>query len=430
MVIKVEMKCDRCRSKALALVAAARGVHSVALAGDARDQLVVAGEDVDSVKLAGALRRKVGPAQILTVDTEAAKKEGGGGDKKPPAAAAAPAAAVVQYVPSALCYQYAPPQAPVSFVYEPPATGYAVGYHQPRYDDPCSIIKKTSQITSKQKGKPGAPNLPRTKINRLPLVAWDLKAQARQQQQHCTCSNRQVANQQGSKDARQALRCGYVHQPKALAHANPSRPLSTATDVLRPLDTVAAAWKKPVTLCRRQTHTAGGTEMLIRLQGVSEKGHAKAMQVAAAVDGVESVTLSGKDKSLLRVVGEGVDCNHLTTRLRRKVGRADVVELHTLNGGAGGYYGGYGSSYSRSGSGLSRADATFGYSASYPTTTARGGYAPEYYGGGYGSHHQQPPASYGGYGYYSQPAYGGAPTVVHHDQYYTSSTDPNGCCIM
>nr|CAB3450184.1 unnamed protein product [Digitaria exilis] len=168
------------------------------------------------------------------------------------------------------------------------------------------------------------------------------------------------------------------------------------------------------------------TEMLIRLQGVSEKGHAKAMQVAAAVDGVESVTLSGKDKSLLRVVGEGVDCNHLTTRLRRKVGRADVVELHTLNGG--GYYGGYGSSYSRSGSGLSRADATAGYSSSYPTT-ARGGYAPEYCGGGYGSH-QQPPASYG-YGYYSQqPAYGGAPTVVHHDQYYPSSTDPNGCCIM
>nr|CAB3447055.1 unnamed protein product [Digitaria exilis] len=139
MVIKVEMKCDRCRSKALALVAAARGVHSVALAGDARDQLVVAGEDVDSVKLAGALRRKVGPAQILQVDTEAAKKKEGG-DKKPPAAAAAPAAAVVQYVPSALCYQYTPPQAPVSFVYKPPATGYAVGYHKPRYEDPCSIM--------------------------------------------------------------------------------------------------------------------------------------------------------------------------------------------------------------------------------------------------------------------------------------------------
>ncbi|CAL4887048.1 unnamed protein product [Urochloa decumbens] len=135
IVIKVEMRCDRCRSKALALVAATRGVDSVALAGgDARDQLVVAGHGVDSVKLASALRRKVGPAEILQVATEAKKKDaGGGGDKKPPAAPAAAAIPAVWY------YQYPPSPPPVSFVYEPPATGYAYGY-QARPDSICSIM--------------------------------------------------------------------------------------------------------------------------------------------------------------------------------------------------------------------------------------------------------------------------------------------------
>ncbi|RLN07036.1 uncharacterized protein C2845_PM11G09420 [Panicum miliaceum] len=161
------------------------------------------------------------------------------------------------------------------------------------------------------------------------------------------------------------------------------------------------------------------TEMVIRMQGGSDKGQqgARAMKVAAAVAGVESVALAGKDKSLLRVVGDGVDCNDLTTRLRRKVGRADLVELRTLHGAAGaGYYG------SRASSGLARVDSGYGASSSYggvsyPATTA-GGYAPEYY---YGDH--QPASSYG---YYPPAA---APTVVHHE-YYPPSTDPNGCSIM
>ncbi|TKW39976.1 hypothetical protein SEVIR_1G215400v4 [Setaria viridis] len=159
------------------------------------------------------------------------------------------------------------------------------------------------------------------------------------------------------------------------------------------------------------------TEMVIRMQGGSEKGHA-AMKVAAATEGVESVTLSGKDKSLLRVVGDGVDCNRLTTRLRRKVGRADLVELRTLHAGY------YGSSSSRAaGSSLSRVDSGYGgssYGSSYPTTTSS--YAPEYYG-----HHQPSSASYGYYP--AAPAYAAAPTVVHHE-YYPPSTDPNGCTIM
>ncbi|KAJ1279733.1 hypothetical protein BS78_04G178000 [Paspalum vaginatum] len=149
------------------------------------------------------------------------------------------------------------------------------------------------------------------------------------------------------------------------------------------------------------------TEMVIRMQGGSEKEHAKAMKVAAAVEGVESVTLSGKDKSLLRVVGDGVDCNHLTTRLRRKVGRADLVELRTLHGVGGGGYG----YFRTSGGGLLSRDGEYGsggYGAGYPS------YAPDYYA-------QQP-----AFQYYHHPP----PNAMHQEYYYTTATDPNGCSIM
>lgn len=45
--------------------------------------------------------------------------------------------------------------------------------------------------------------------------------------------------------------------------------------------------------------------------------------------GVESVTLSGGDKSLLLVIGDGVDTNKLLKKLKKKVGEAEMVELRT-----------------------------------------------------------------------------------------------------
>ncbi|EES07051.1 hypothetical protein BDA96_04G207500 [Sorghum bicolor] len=172
------------------------------------------------------------------------------------------------------------------------------------------------------------------------------------------------------------------------------------------------------------------TEILIRMEGGTEKGHAaKAMKVAAAMQGVESVTLSGKDKSLLRVVGDGLDCNHLTTRLRRKVGHADVVELRTLHAGAGAY--GYGSG-SRTGGSLSRdaaAAAAYGngsrgggsYYGGYPYSTTTAADSDYYYNG-----QQQPSFQYS----YQPPyRYAAAPAAVHYE-YYPAATDPNGCSIM
>ncbi|XP_037434460.1 disease resistance protein Pik-1-like [Triticum dicoccoides] len=104
IVIAVQMASSRCRSRALALVAATPGVDSVALAGDGKDQVVVVGHGVDSVKLASALRRKVGHAQLLQVGD--AKKEDG---TKPPAA-------VVEYYPYG--YYYPSQPALVNFFYE------------------------------------------------------------------------------------------------------------------------------------------------------------------------------------------------------------------------------------------------------------------------------------------------------------------------
>uniref|UniRef100_A0A0E0E396 HMA domain-containing protein n=1 Tax=Oryza meridionalis TaxID=40149 RepID=A0A0E0E396_9ORYZ len=83
IVIKVRMGSDKCRRKAMALVAATGGVVSVELAGDDRSKVVVVGE-VDSVKLTSLLRKKVGPAELVEVgDAKPAKKEEKKEEKKP-----------------------------------------------------------------------------------------------------------------------------------------------------------------------------------------------------------------------------------------------------------------------------------------------------------------------------------------------------------
>ncbi|RCV07035.1 hypothetical protein SETIT_1G211700v2 [Setaria italica] len=70
-------------------------------------------------------------------------------------------------------------------------------------------------------------------------------------------------------------------------------------------------------------------EIIIRMHVKSDKCQAKAMKVAAAVSGVESVSLAGGDKSLLLVIGTGVDSNKLVKKLKKKVGEAEIVELRT-----------------------------------------------------------------------------------------------------
>ena len=104
IVIKVPMASDKSRSKAMALVAAAGGVDSVAIAGAGKDQVVVVGEGVDSIKLTSDLRKKMGDAQLVEVGEDKKKEE-----KKPD-----PVADYTQYY-----YHYPPPPPPVGVVYDP-----------------------------------------------------------------------------------------------------------------------------------------------------------------------------------------------------------------------------------------------------------------------------------------------------------------------
>ncbi|XBI56515.1 hypothetical protein VPH35_038091 [Triticum aestivum] len=67
MVIRVQMTCDKCRSKAMGLVASVHGVERVEIQGDDRDQLAVVGDGVDAANLTACLRKKIGNADLLTL---------------------------------------------------------------------------------------------------------------------------------------------------------------------------------------------------------------------------------------------------------------------------------------------------------------------------------------------------------------------------
>uniref|UniRef100_A0ACD5ZH50 Uncharacterized protein n=1 Tax=Avena sativa TaxID=4498 RepID=A0ACD5ZH50_AVESA len=163
------------------------------------------------------------------------------------------------------------------------------------------------------------------------------------------------------------------------------------------------------------------TDIVIRMQARSERGQGsnKAMKIAAAIDGVESVTLTGEGRNLLRVVGQDLDSNDLVTKLRKKVGRADIVELRTLQAGRG-----YASTSATGGGGYQSAhagpcgdSAAYGQCSSYPvgSYSPRAAAADQYY------RPHQP-----SYEYY-QPSYEYPATVALHEY---STGDSTGCCSI
>jgi len=176
--------------------------------------------------------------------------------------------------------------------------------------------------------------------------------------------------------------------------------------------------------------------MIIRLQMNSEKGHCKAIKVAAAISGVESVTIAGEDKNLLLVIGVGIDSNRITEKLRRKVGHAEVVELRTVDaadelGGGLVVAGDRAYRYHPSPSPYKRDHYYAGGGRDHYYTGGGSPYAPtmtprvDYYygggGGGYPAQYQQPP-----HDYFYHPAAANTHTVVHHEY----ASDPNGCSVM
>ncbi|XP_062080567.1 heavy metal-associated isoprenylated plant protein 16-like [Humulus lupulus] len=69
VVIEVNMKNNKQRSKALGIALVKDGVISVALKGERKSQIEVIGEGiVDAAGLAETLRKKVGYAELVSVE--------------------------------------------------------------------------------------------------------------------------------------------------------------------------------------------------------------------------------------------------------------------------------------------------------------------------------------------------------------------------
>uniref|UniRef100_A0A0E0KRQ1 HMA domain-containing protein n=1 Tax=Oryza punctata TaxID=4537 RepID=A0A0E0KRQ1_ORYPU len=141
IVIKVSMPCGKCRSKAMSLVAGARGVNSVEVTGDGKDRLQVVGDGVDPVCLVTCLRKKIGYAEIVQVEEvkekkpEPPKKPEEIKKPEPPK----PVVYCNPYPPTAPYHHHGP--APVDFCSEPSPSGT------------CSIMtnRSTSSFCTKQK---------------------------------------------------------------------------------------------------------------------------------------------------------------------------------------------------------------------------------------------------------------------------------------
>ncbi|KAK6917439.1 hypothetical protein RJ641_018190 [Dillenia turbinata] len=64
----------------------------------------------------------------------------------------------------------------------------------------------------------------------------------------------------------------------------------------------------------------------ISLNG-KKSSKSKAMKIAVALPGVESVGWQGKDKDQMAVTGDGIDTIALVSKLRKKVGFAEIVSV-------------------------------------------------------------------------------------------------------
>ncbi|XP_058081222.1 heavy metal-associated isoprenylated plant protein 16-like [Magnolia sinica] len=67
IVLKVQMNCQKCRTKAMEIAASTEGVISVTIDAE-KEQVVVVGEGVDSIVLTSQLRKKVGYTDLISVE--------------------------------------------------------------------------------------------------------------------------------------------------------------------------------------------------------------------------------------------------------------------------------------------------------------------------------------------------------------------------
>ncbi|XVE50788.1 hypothetical protein DITRI_Ditri01bG0191100 [Diplodiscus trichospermus] len=71
-------------------------------------------------------------------------------------------------------------------------------------------------------------------------------------------------------------------------------------------------------------------KIVIKVSMHCDKCRAKAMKIAAAVDGVVSVALHGPDKDKLMITGDGIDAVCLTSCLRKELCHATIETVEEV----------------------------------------------------------------------------------------------------
>ncbi|KAG9448779.1 hypothetical protein H6P81_008744 [Aristolochia fimbriata] len=78
----------------------------------------------------------------------------------------------------------------------------------------------------------------------------------------------------------------------------------------------------------RNSHVHGRSHSRTRIIG--ERVISKAIRVAGRVSGVQSVSIDGKEKDHLEIIGDGVDVGKLTRTIQRKMGFAQVITVSVM----------------------------------------------------------------------------------------------------
>ncbi|KAJ1389026.1 hypothetical protein SESBI_38625 [Sesbania bispinosa] len=72
-------------------------------------------------------------------------------------------------------------------------------------------------------------------------------------------------------------------------------------------------------------------KIAIEVHMENDKCRSKAMKMAAAFEGVHSVSLEGENRDQVVVTGDGIDCVCLTNKLRKKFSHATLVSVADAN---------------------------------------------------------------------------------------------------
>nr|XP_011462196.1 PREDICTED: uncharacterized protein LOC105350895 [Fragaria vesca subsp. vesca] len=122
ILVKLHIHCDKCRTKAFKIAANTPGVNRVSIEGADRDHLEVIGNGVDSVCLTRALRKKLGFANIISVEQVGESRCNYSEEERPTA---------IQYCATTSSY---------SSHFQHPQIGYPMYYHHEPTPDNCSIM--------------------------------------------------------------------------------------------------------------------------------------------------------------------------------------------------------------------------------------------------------------------------------------------------